>query len=32
VDNALAFEVLKPRDRIIYAMFHVDQRLRVERA
>jgi len=32
VDNALAFEVLKPRDRIVYAMFHVDQRLRVERA
>jgi lipopolysaccharide transport system ATP-binding protein len=32
VDTALAFEVLKPRDRIVYAMFHVEQRLRVERA
>ena len=31
VDNALAFEVLEPRDRTVYAMFHVDQRLRVER-
>ena len=31
VDNALAFEVLKSRDRIVYAMFHVDQHLRVER-
>ena len=31
VDNALAFEVLKPPDRIIYAMFHVDQELRVHR-
>jgi ABC-type polysaccharide/polyol phosphate transport system ATPase subunit len=31
VDNALAFEVLKPRDRIVYAMFYVDQHLRVER-
>ena len=32
VDNALAFEVLEPRDRTVYAMFHVDQRLRVERS
>ena len=32
VDHALAFQVLKPRDRIVYAMFHVEQRLRVERA
>jgi len=31
VDNALAFEVTKPRDRIMYAMFHVDQHLRIER-
>ena len=31
VDNALAFEVLKPTDRIVYAMFHVDQQLRVAR-
>jgi ABC-type polysaccharide/polyol phosphate transport system ATPase subunit len=32
VDNAIALEVMKPSDRIVYAMFHVDQRLRVERA
>jgi ABC-type polysaccharide/polyol phosphate transport system ATPase subunit len=32
VDNALALEVMKPSDRIVYAMFHVDQHIRVERA
>jgi lipopolysaccharide transport system ATP-binding protein len=32
VDHALTFEVLKPRDRIMYAMFHVEQELRVERS
>jgi lipopolysaccharide transport system ATP-binding protein len=32
VDNAIALEVMKPADRIIYAMFHVEQRLRIERA
>lgn len=32
VDHALAFEVLKPPDRIMYAMFHVEQALRIERS
>jgi hypothetical protein len=31
VDNALVFVVLKPLDRIVYALFHVDQQLRVVR-
>jgi lipopolysaccharide transport system ATP-binding protein len=31
VDNALAFQVLESPERIVYAMFHVDQYVRVER-